>query len=299
MVLATTMLSLGALLGLAGQKDDAHQGATTSSAAGQVAAPVVDSKFLRNLPHALRLPTADDEVGWRVLADYGAVFVARGRLTPPPEIIFPDERAVTDWQSSLKTKRLKLGEVVVELQAPAAGALLSARREARVQGLDISPRGRDAARRSYRDTVKLWASRVEPGLKHWVSAGRLTKQESDRIRALPPREQVAGILRLEKQGILFSKDFSKSILYSVAAPGTSQHISMLALDVKEHALLPVRALLERHGWYQTVVSDLPHFTYLGIMEQDLPPLGLKRVHTLGRTFWIPDLDATPQGYGKP
>jgi len=294
-VLAAAMLALAALSGPACQENGEGQGAIVSPGAGQAAGPVVDSKFLQNLPKTLRLPTAGDEVGWRVLADYGAVFVARGGTSPSPVIIFPDERTVTGWQSSLKIERMELGGVVVELQAPAAAALLAARREAQAQGLEISPRGRDATRRSYADTEKLWASRVEPGLAHWVSSGRLTKQESDRIRALSPREQVAEILRLEKRGIFFSKDFSKSILYSVAAPGTSQHISMLALDVKEHGSLDVRTLLARHGWYQTVVSDLPHFTFLGVTEEELPALGLKKVQATGRRFWVPDLAATRQG----
>ena len=278
--------------------NDAHPAGTTSPASGQDRELVVDSKFLQNLPKALRLSASDDEVGWRVLADYGAVFVAHGGVAPPPDIVFPNERAVTEWQSGLKIQRLELDGIAVELQAPAAEALLAARREARARGLDISPRGRDAARRSYQDTVELWASRVNPGLAHWVGARRLTKRESDRIRALPPREQVPEILQLEARGIFFSKDFSKSILYSVAAPGTSQHISMLALDVTEHAILPVRALLARHGWYQTVVSDLPHFTFLGVAEEKLPALGLKRVQDSGRIFWIPDLGANRQGEGS-
>jgi hypothetical protein len=298
-VLAAALLVLGVLLGLACGQNGAPEGAIASPVEVQVQKPATDSRFLGNLPKTLQLPAADDEVGWRVLADYGAIFVARGRAIPPPCIVFPDEQAVTEWQSSLKIQRLELDGIAVELQAPAAEALLAARREARAQGLDISPRSRDAARRSYQDTRQLWASRVNPGLEHWVSARRLTKRESDRIRTLPLRQQVPEILRLEKQKIFFSKDFSKSILYSVAAPGTSQHISMLALDVKEHATLPVRALLARHGWYQTVVSDLPHFTFLGVAEEELPALGLKKVQDSGRAFWIPDLEATAGRQSRP
>ena len=65
---------------------------------------------------------------------------------------------------------------------------------------------------------------------------------------------------------------------------------MLALDVTEFENPNVRAVLARHGWFQTVVSDLPHFTYLGVDETELPSLGLKRVVSDGRPFWIPDLD---------
>ena len=97
------------------------------------------------------------------------------------------------------------------------------------------------------------------------------------------------ILGLERDGIFFAKDLSKSIIYSVAPPGTSQHLSMLALDVKEYEDARVRAILAKHGWYQTVVSDLPHFTFLGVAEKDLPKLGLKMVTNADRSFWIPDI----------
>ena len=166
-------------------------------------------------------------------------------------------------------------------------ALQSAVDEARLAGLAITPRGPDAARRSYRQTVELWASRVEPGLQHWVSQGRLTMKDAERIRSFSPWQQVAEIFKLESDGIYFSKDLSKSIIYSVAPPGTSQHLSMLALDVAEHDDAEVRRILANQRWFQTVVSDLPHFTYLGVSEGELPDLGLKKVENGSRTFWLP------------
>ena len=63
------------------------------------------------------------------------------------------------------------------------------------------------------------ATRVA-GFHAWQKLGRLTAELTKRLRALPTVEQVAEVLELEKQGVLFSKDFSKSILYSIAAPGT-------------------------------------------------------------------------------
>ena len=64
---------------------------------------------------------------------------------------------------------------------------------------------------------------------------------------------------------------------------------MLALDVVESGNPAVRDILAKHGWFQTVVSDLPHFTYLGSPEADLPNLGLKKVTSGGRSFWVPDI----------
>ncbi|MEQ1765285.1 MAG: hypothetical protein ABL984_19305, partial [Pyrinomonadaceae bacterium] len=160
--------------------------------------------------------------------------------------------------------------------------------EAKSQNLSISPRDKDSAKRSSDETIELWKSRVDPALKHWIGTGRMTQAQADKLKSLSPYEQVPEVLKLEQQGIFFAKDLSKSIIYSVAPPGTSQHLSMLAFDVKEHEDSKVRTLLAKHGWYQTVISDLPHFTYLGSGESDLPQRGLKKTSDNGRTFWIPE-----------
>jgi hypothetical protein len=64
---------------------------------------------------------------------------------------------------------------------------------------------------------------------------------------------------------------------------------MLALDVAEFDDQRVRKILANHGWFQTVVSDLPHFTFLGAGEAELPKLGLKKIVSCGRDFWLPDI----------
>jgi hypothetical protein len=64
---------------------------------------------------------------------------------------------------------------------------------------------------------------------------------------------------------------------------------MLALDITEHDQSDVRAILAEHGWYQTVVSDLPHFTFLGVPENELTGLGLKKQNDGGREYWLPSL----------
>jgi hypothetical protein len=51
----------------------------------------------------------------------------------------------------------------------------------------------------------------------------------------------------------------------------------------------VRRILARHGWFQTVKSDLPHFTYLGLEEKDLPAHGLRPVVFSKQLFWIPNV----------
>jgi len=225
-----------------------------------------------------------------IFVEYGALFVARGGAIPPKRVIFRSEREVTKFQSSVDTSTAIIGDFEIELQAAAMEKLKVAKRDAEKNNLKITPRASDSGRRNYRETVDLWASRVNPALIHWTRERKLTEIEAEKIRSLSPQKQIAEVLRYEKNGIFFSKDLQKTILYSVAPPGASQHLSMLALDVNEYKDERVIKILAKHFWYQTVVSDLPHFTFLGAPESDLPDLNLKRTETAdGRVFWTPNL----------
>jgi len=234
-----------------------------------------------------------DPVSRRILHEYGAVFVAHGSVVPPPVCIFAGAEEVETFQTAARVSTQQFGGVSIELQPAAMTALLAARAEAQAQGLDVTPRdGSESARRGYADTIRLWNSRLLPALEYWRGEGRLTPEEAERIRALPVREQVGAVLELERRGIYFSKDFSKSILYSVAAPGASQHLSLLAFDAAEYGDERVRRILARHGWFRTVRSDCPHFTYLGLDERQLPSRGLKRIKTADGEFWVPNHPAS-------
>ncbi len=243
--------------------------------------------FYKNLPKGFELPK--DDAGRLLLREYGAVFLARGGAVPPKKVVYRDEADVVAFQNTLERSLATIGGTRIELQTSAMNALKAAIAEAAKSGLSIGPRGADSARRGYNQTVSLWASRVNPGFVHWVGKRRVTQAEANRIKSLTPYQQVPEILSLESQGIFFSKSLDKSIIYSVAPPGTSQHLSMLALDVKEFEDSKVRAILARHGWFQTVSSDLPHFTFLGVEESELPDLGLKKVSNSNRSFWVPNI----------
>jgi hypothetical protein len=235
-------------------------------------------------------PSAD-AVARRVLEDYGAIFVAK-KVMPPPVCVFQSEAEVAAFQERAGYTAETFGYDDVELQPEAMKQLLKAREEAQKEDLDITPRdGAEAGRRSYEDSLHLWNTRFEPALTYWLSQGRLTEEQVARLKSLPLRSQIAEVLELEKSGIYFSKDLSKSILYSIAAPGTSQHIAMLAFDVAEFDNPRVREILAKHGWFQTVLSDLPHFTFLGLKEKDLPKYGLKPLEVDGQVFWIPNIIA--------
>jgi hypothetical protein len=247
---------------------------------------MVSDLFLSKLPECI-LPSSGVEQ--RLLAEYGSVFVAQN-VRPPTRIVFENENDVIFFQSTLEIALETIGNFEIELQSSAMRDLLEAIEAAESIGKGISPRFADSARRNYRQTVELWASRVEPALEHWSALGRISNDVVSRIRSLSPFEQVSEVLELEEDGIYFAKDFSKSIIYSVAPPGTSQHLSLLAIDVAEFRDPQVCEILSKNKWFQTVVSDLPHFTYLGIEERELPSFGLKLVNDEGRRFWVPDVD---------
>lgn len=248
---------------------------------------MTDKNIFKNLLAVAGL-RAEGDVERLLLHEYGAVFAAQN-VTPPPFVIFPDEFSVSSYQAGLATASARIGDREFTLQTEAIKALSAAALEAAGAGLSISPRGPESGSRTYSDTVALWASRVEPALDHWQRLGRISEQAANEIRLLSPFAQVPVVLSLERQGIFFAKDLSKSIIYSVAPPGASQHLAMLAFDIAEFDQPEIRLLLARHCWFQTVTSDLPHFTYLGACESELPMLCLKSVENSGRRFWVPDI----------
>jgi hypothetical protein len=261
-----------------------------SNTANSANAPKIDIKkggFMGNLPAGFAQPS--DDAGRRLLKEYGALYVAQGGVIRPGVVVFKDNEEVTAFQASVQSAREKIGPYQIELQAVAMKNLKDAVADAKSKGTSITPKGADAAKRSYQDTVTLWASRVGPGLKSCLGKKKVTRDDVARIQALAPYEQVAEVLTLEAQGCYFSKDLQKSIIYSVAPPGSSQHLAMLAIDVAEHENSKVRDILAKHGWFQTVQSDLPHFTFMGVSDKALPKLGLKKVTDGGRTYWLPDI----------
>jgi hypothetical protein len=283
---------------LAAEADDEEGKAANSAPAREAMTSMKVAKFDEALSTALarRGVAADglmcdgrDPVARRILNEYGAVFMASGGALPPPVCIFRGAEEVETFQRAARPEAYTLGSVTIELQPSAMRALLAAREEALAEGLDVTPRdGAESARRGYADTLRLWNSRLLPALEYWRAQGRLTPEEAERVRALPVREQVGAVLELERGGVFFSKDFSKSILYSVAAPGASQHLSLLAFDAAEYGDERVRRILARHGWFRTVRNDCPHFTYLGLPESRLPSRGLKKIKTLDGEFWVPN-----------
>lgn len=230
----------------------------------------------------------------RVLSEYGAIFVTTTDVTLPGTCIFDDTADVEDFQERLKIKKSVFGTTQIELQAAAMERLEIARAEAARLGLEITPLdGAIAGRRSYADTVRIWNSRFLRALNHWTQRKKISIDDADKARWAAIRKQVDMVVAWESKGYYFSTDFSKSIFHSVAPPGTSQHLSLLAFDVVEAGNPAVRKLMNKHGWFQTIRTDQPHFTFLGVAESELPRRGLKNVVFNGTSYWVPNTDVKP------
>lgn len=244
---------------------------------------------IQEIAASLASPTEE-----RLFSEYGSVFATTA--TPPPTIVFADGDEVKRFQSSLNRSRAVFGTHEIELQVEALDALSSAASEIASEGGSLTARAEDAGGRSFEDTVRLWTRNVTRGLEHWEDLGRITEDRARAIRRLSPSEQISVILKLEDtEHLFFGTFFDKSILYSVAAPGASQHLAMLAFDVAEYQDPRVEQVAAFHGWYRTVPNDIPHFTYLGREQNSLPSVGLKRIEiAYGERvycYWIPDLDS--------
>jgi hypothetical protein len=233
------------------------------------------------------------QVEKRLFAEYGAVFVTAA--TPPPVIIFDSATQVEAFQSSLSLSSAVFGDHEIQLQTAAIERLAAAAAEMAERGGSISARSADSGGRSYADTVALWLRNVTRGLEHWEGLGRITSTQAQKIRDQLPVDQVSNVLGLEdSEQLFFGTFFDRSILSSVAAPGASQHLAMLAFDVKEYQDPNIDSVLGKHGWYRTVPNDLPHFTYLGREMNSLSELGLRTEECIiGERvyeFWTPDID---------
>jgi hypothetical protein len=241
----------------------------------------------------LKLETIYDEsdvVEKRILEEYGAFFVADESVLPPPVCMFTSEEEVSEFQKKAGIASEIINDTKIELQPNALKAFLEAIETAKSESLTITPRGgEESARRLFADTLRLWKSRFEPACQHWLGKGRLTTKQIEKLESLPIKKQVKEVLELEKDEIYFNTFFNNSILYSVAAPGTSQHLSMLAIDIEEYGNKRVREILAENGWFRTVQNDIPHFTFLGRKEAELESLGLKKIEKESGEYWIPNI----------
>lgn len=260
---------------------------------------VLGSRFAADAARqGLRIPGGGDALYGAVMRYYGATFVANPRLKLPNQVIFEKSSEVSSYQKTLPLKRARLGRYSVCLQEEALTALQAAQKEALQNRLTISPVGDIASLRSYQDTTYIWHKYLEKGLSYWVSKHKLTEREARAILSSPMKKQLNAVLALEAKGFYLHANHIHSILNLAAPPGCSQHISGLALDVVEHQNWRVRSILNKHGWFQTVAHDFPHFIYLGRDAKELSGLGLTPVVSDGRQFWVPDIPVLQASNGS-
>lgn len=221
--------------------------------------------------------------------------IAAMQVKIPPKCIFANSKEVEAFQSSALTSVENIGGTTIELQTKAMLSLKEAEAEVKDSGGSITPRqGATSGKRSYANTVEFWNKRITDGVAYWTKKAnkkgeKLSSAEGDELKKLTGKKQIEKVLELEQKGFWFSTYKNKTILRSVAAPGTSQHLLMLALDVKEYTNKKVRAILAKHGWFQTVYQDHPHFTYLGMPESALNSLGLTKITESGQDFYVPNI----------
>jgi len=235
-------------------------------------------------------PVSTSIVAARVLEDYGAMFVANESILLPHSCIQAGEGDVIRYQKSLKTKCIDIAGVRINFQAAAADAIQSAIDEAAAKDLSLTVLdGAIGGGRSYGETVMLWNSRFFPAMEFWIRRGRLSETDREAIGRLDLQKKVEKVLEWEAQGIYFSTDRTRSIFTSTAPPGTSQHLALIAMDVTEFWNPELRTILNRNGWFQTVVDDPAHFTYLGYTASELPGRGLRAIYKGSQQYWIPNL----------
>ncbi len=236
----------------------------------------------------------------RLLSEYGSIFAAAETVQLPGRCIFENESQVAEFHSKLRSKSEIMNGVVIELQEAAMTALLEAQAEARKVGLRISPLdGSIAGKRSYSDTTRIWNSRYLKALNHWVRLGKISTEEADAARKDTVLVQIRKVIDWESGGLNFGTNLKGSIFSSAAPPGTSHHISMLAFDVIEYANANVRCLLNRYGWFQTILSDAPHFTYLGFLDTRLTIRGLTPTKAGPYEYWVPYIPVSPKSIISP
>ncbi|MEO7674566.1 MAG: hypothetical protein ABIU09_10885 [Pyrinomonadaceae bacterium] len=237
---------------------------------------------------------AEEAVASRLLSEYGALFAAIETVKLPGRCIFENGSQVTEFQKGTRSRSEILSGVTVELQEEAMLALLSARFDAGKIGLQITPLdGSIAGKRTYSDTVRIWNSRYFKALDHWNRLGKISNDDARAARGDNVINQIRKVVKWERSGLNFGTNLKGSIFSSTAPPGASQHLSMLAFDVVQYFNRKIRAIMNQHGWFQTVVNDAPHFTYLGFPESRLKSKGLQMIKAGGYEYWVPLIQEAP------
>jgi len=186
-----------------------------------------------------------------LLRTYGAVFVNQDvGIKLPQKDIFANEQETQDFQATLTMGHVDNTNDCY-LQKSAADALNKARIQEQIPLK--SGYGSGDCTRTFNTNLKFWQKYANNQILAKVKQGKETK-----------------------------------ILGVVAPPGTSQHLWGLAIDLRI-SNQKQRQALNQNGWFQTVENDVPHWTYVGLSEENLPLFGFKNKVVRDITYWITPL----------
>jgi len=205
-------------------------------------------RFLTTI--AIKLPTIPQAGTFEyiLLRKYGAPFVNQEPDTKlPQKVLFANELETKEFQSTLTMIKID-GTNDCYLQQSAALALNKART---LQNIPLkSGYGSGDCTRTYTTNLRFWYKYANDRILDKVRQGKET-----------------------------------AILGIVAPPGSSQHLWGLAIDLRVSSPKQ-RQALNQNGWFQTVENDIPHWTYLGLTEEQLPLFGFKKQVVRGIKYWI-------------
>ncbi|MEB3177813.1 MAG: peptidase M15 [Nostocaceae cyanobacterium] len=193
-------------------------------------------KFLKAIADKLPTLPLPGSFEYLLLQEYGAVFVHQDpAIKLPTKVFFPTDQETKAFQSSLDMAFVNGTKCA--LQKPAADALNRVR-----QQVSISFKSGNAGA----DCTRTFATHA----RFW------RKYANNKTMARLRRGQYLPILSI------------------VAPPGASQHLWSLAIDLRITNDRQRQALYQ-NGWFQTVENDPPHWTYLGLSEEELLQLGFQ------------------------
>ncbi|MFM7405688.1 MAG: D-alanyl-D-alanine carboxypeptidase family protein [Cuspidothrix sp.] len=207
-------------------------------------------RFLSTIGNKISTIPEPNTFEYTLLRFYGTVFINQNLAIKLPEKVLLDNEL--DTQSFQDTMNMALVDGTQEcyLQKVATEALNTAKNLANISLKSGYP---GDCMRSYATNLRFWNKYANSQTLDQVKSGKETK-----------------------------------ILGLVAPPGTSQHLWGLAIDLQVSTPAQRQALNE-NGWFQTVVNDQPHWTYLGWNEDELPKFGLQQKIVQGIKYWVTPL----------
>lgn len=207
-------------------------------------------RFLSAIARKLPVPQTGT-YEYILLRAYGAAFVNPNiGIKLPPKYIFANEQETQEFQATLTMGHVN-GTKDCYLQKSADDALNKARS---LQKIPLkSGYGSGDCTRTFNTNLRFWHKYANNQILAKVQEGKETK-----------------------------------ILGVVAPPGTSQHLWGLAIDLRVGSK-EQRKALNQNGWFQTVANDIPHWTYVGLSEENLPLFGFNKQLVQNITYWITPL----------